>query len=50
MIEFFVLLGSVMALAIVYNVFKYRRDIILGIVVAIAIKIAEHAHNHRIER
>jgi hypothetical protein len=48
MLGFFLLLGSVMALAIVYNVFKYRRDIILGIVVAIAIKIAER--NHRIER
>lgn len=50
MIEFFVLLGSVMVLAVIYNVWKYRSDIILGIIVAIAIKVAEHAHNHRIER
>lgn len=49
MIEFFVLLGVVMALAIIYNVVKYRRDLILGVIVAIAIKIAARAHD-KIER
>jgi hypothetical protein len=48
MLGFFLLLGSVMVLAVVYNVWKYRRDIILGIIVAIAIKVAEYAHNHRV--
>ena len=50
MLGFFILLGTVMALAIVYNVVKYRRDLILGIVVAIALRVAERAHNRRIER
>lgn len=50
MVGFFALLAAVMAAAIIYNVFKYRRDVILGIIVTIAIKIAERAHNKRIER
>jgi hypothetical protein len=45
MLGFIALLGAVMVLAVVYNVIKYRRDMVLGIIVAIAIRIAERAHN-----
>lgn len=41
MISSFIVLGVIMTLAIVWNVWKYRRDVILGIVAWLAVRYYE---------